>query len=110
MKTIEQASKEYADKEAMDFPTGTMSNNEVSDWLNSSFKKGVDFAQKSYPIERYCNGYITNEQSLEIERNLPVILKKEDGYKGNEYFIACDIDEVFETDHGWTHWRPVNIK
>lgn len=101
MRTVELSAIEYAQ---------SIDDNDYTIETESAFIAGVKFAQKFHTIERYFNGYITNGQSLEIERNLPAILKKEDGYKGNEYFIACDIDEVFETNHGWTHWRPIELK
>ena len=114
MKTIEEAAKEYADKEAMDFPTGTMSNDEVSDWLNSAFKAGVKFAQRWIPVE---------EELPEVGAMVLTKMEKRHGntWVQNYYSTATRLENQGEwqtvnwVDHsisfGYiTHWRHIDIE
>ena len=55
MNTIEQASLEYAEHEANDFPSGDcradMNLCEIEDWFKDAFKAGVEFAQHWISVE-----------------------------------------------------------
>ena len=114
MKTIEQASLEYAEHEANDFPSGDcradMNLCEIEDWFKDAFKEGVEFAQRWIQIDRCTNGYITAHSLSDIERNLPVIMNDEDGDKDDEYIIIKYISDLLDMDESFTHWRPINLK
>ena len=87
MKTIEQASLEYAEHEANDFPSGDcradMNLCEIEDWFKDAFKAGAQFAidelaskfeqlKQSATTLRdvvYLDGVLTVIESMKIENN-----------------------------------------
>ena len=87
MKTIEQASLEYAEHEANDFTSGDcradMNLCEIEDWFKDAFKAGAKFAidelaskfeqlKQSATTLRdvvYLDGVLTVIESMKIENN-----------------------------------------
>ena len=87
MKTIGQASLEYAEHEANDFPSGDcradMNLCEIEDWFKDAFKAGAQFAidelaskfeqlKQSATTLRdvvYLDGVLTVIESMKIENN-----------------------------------------
>ena len=71
-----------------------------------SFKAGARFAQQFYPIERDKDGFTTLKQDEEFQKNFPILVK---GNYGIE--LLDELTTVLEKPgHGYTHWRPVNLK
>ena len=72
----------------------------------SIFKAGVEFAQQFYPIERDKDGFTALKQDEEFQKNFPILVK---GNYGIE--LLDELTTVLEKPgHGYTHWRPVNLK
>ena len=70
------------------------------------FEVGVEFAQQFYPIERDKDGFTTLKQDEEFQKNFPILVK---GNYGIE--LLDELTTVLEKPgHGYTHWRPVNLK
>ena len=70
------------------------------------FIQGVKFAQQFYPIERDKDGFTTLKQDEEFQKNFPILVK---GNYGIE--LLDELTTVLEKPgHGYTHWRPVNLK
>ena len=112
MLTIEQASLEYAEHEANDFPSGDcradMNLCEIEDWFKDAFKAGAEFAQRWVSVE---------EELPEIGEKVITKMTKD---KRTAYGIATRIREEWGINAHWidhtfsnmniTHWRPVNLK
>ena len=101
MKTIEEASRDYA---------LSRDDNDYTIETEMAFEAGVEFAQRWIQIDRYTNGYITAHSLSDIERNLPVIMNDEDGIENEEYIVIRYISDLLDMDESFTHWRPINLK
>ena len=101
MKTIEQAALEYAIQRQVD-----AEELKYIGRYQQSFKAGVKFAQQFYPIERDKDGFTTLKQDEEFQKNFPILVK---GSYGIE--LLDELTTVLEKPgHGYTHWRPINLK
>lgn len=108
MKTIEEAAKEYAEREANDFPTGdsreSMNLCEIEDWFKDAFNKGVEFAQQWIPCE---------EELPEINQN---VLICDDPQDDEDVRICYRRKDHWTTDYVWdncerpAYWRPITLK
>ena len=109
MKTIERAASIYAEPIASDLSHKSMDDLNIcdlEDYIAESFKEGVEFAQQFYPIERDKDGFTTLKQDEEFQKNFPILVK---GNYGIE--LLDELTTVLEKPgHGYTHWRPVNLK
>ena len=98
MKTIEEVANEiciYVDNSC-----------EAKTVAYESFVGGVEFAQYWIPIERDKDGFTTLKQDEEFQKNFPILVK---GNYGIE--LLDELTTVLEKPgHGYTHWRPVNLK
>ena len=97
MNTIKEAAHEYFRKTQLHLaPAGS----------EYGFVAGVEFAQQFYPIERDKDGFTTLKQDEEFQKNFPILVK---GNYGIE--LLDELTTVLEKPgHGYTHWRPVNLK
>ena len=99
MKTIEEASVEYSKKQYDHDPCMRFQ-------CETHFEAGIEFAQRFYPIERDKDGFTTLKQDEEFQKNFPILVK---GNYGIE--LLDELTTVLEKPgHGYTHWRPVNLK
>ena len=99
MKTIEEASVEYSKKQYDHDPCMRFQ-------CETHFEAGIEFAQQFYPIERDKDGFTTLKQDEEFQKNFPILVK---GNYGIE--LLDELTTVLEKPgHGYTHWRPVNLK
>ena len=99
MKTIEEASVEYSKKQYDHDPCMRFQ-------CETHFEAGIEFAQRFYPIERDKDGFTTLKQDEEFQKNFPILVK---GNYGIE--LLNELTTVLEKPgHGYTHWRPVNLK
>ena len=99
MKTIEEASVEYSKEQYDHDPCMRFQ-------CETHFEAGIEFAQRFYPIERDKDGFTTLEQDEEFQKNFPILVK---GNYGIE--LLDELTTVLEKPgHGYTHWRPVNLK
>ena len=99
MKKINDAAQEYAINK-YEGCTGIIEDTLVH------FKAGVNFAQQFYPIERDKDGFTTLKQDEEFQKNFPILVK---GNYGIE--LLDELTTVLEKPgHGYTHWRPINLK
>ena len=110
MKTVDELSRIYADKETADFPSAEcrygMSNDEISDWFKDAFNAGVRLTQSWIDI---------NDEKPEYY--LPIIIYTEDGCviawgawsetHGDVYTISGTDIILKETPK---RWRPLNRK
>ena len=73
------------------------------------YKKGVEFAQQFYLIERDQYADIDLNQKEELERNMPILVKyiNEDGEI--TYDVFAEYYPVLQ-DPVYTHWRPIDLK
>ena len=75
-------------------------------YFGNGFRAGVEFAQQFYPIERDKDGFTTLKQDEEFQKNFPILVK---GNYGIE--LLDELTTVLEKPgHGYTHWRPINLK
>ena len=75
-------------------------------YFGNGFRAGIEFAQQFYPIERDKDGFTTLKQDEEFQKNFPILVK---GNYGIE--LLDELTTVLEKPgHGYTHWRPVNLK
>ena len=75
-------------------------------YFGNGFIAGIEFAQQFYPIERDKDGFTTLKQDEEFQKNFPILVK---GNYGIE--LLDELTTVLEKPgHGYTHWRPVNLK
>ena len=97
MKTIKEAAHEYFRRAQLHLaPAGS----------EYGFVAGVEFSQQFYPIERDEDGFTTSKQDEEFQKNFPILVK---GNYGIE--LLDELTTVLEKPgHGYTHWRPVNLK
>ena len=101
MKTIEEAALGYAIQRQVD-----AEELKYIGRYQQSFKAGVKFAQRFIPIERDKDGFTTLKQDEEFQKNFPILVK---GNYGIE--LLDELTTVLEKPgHGYTHWRPVNLK
>ena len=75
-------------------------------YFGNGFKKGVEFAQQFYPIERDKDGFTTFKQDEEFQKNFPILVK---GNYGIELIDELTSD-LNRQSYGYTHWRPINLK
>lgn len=103
MKTIEEAAIEHAKN--LFFESSSTQYLCKGDFT-ISFIEGVEFAQQFYPIERDKDGFTTLKQDEEFQNNFPILVK---GNYGIE--LLNELTTVLEKPgHGYTHWRPINLK
>lgn len=100
MKPIEQASLEYAEHEANDFPSGDcradMNLCEIEDWFKDAFKAGAEFAQRWTSVEEELP-----------EKSKQVIVKLENGWHTCTWITG---DGTFAFNVKPTHWRYIDLK
>lgn len=75
-------------------------------YFGNGFRAGVEFAQQFYPIERDKDGFTTLKQDEEFQKNFPILVK---GSYGIE--LLDELTTVLKKPgHGYTHWRPIELK
>ena len=103
MKTINEAAKEHSRKLNLSLEAR---DNICREDFEKSFIEGIEFAQRFYPIERDKDGFTTLKQDEEFQKNFPILVK---GNYGIELLDELTTD-LEKPGHGYTHWRPVNLK